>query len=122
MAEIGISMSETLMQWDGTGTADSDAASPAFSVAAVCVIQLSTNNSDFLIHIDGRLLGDFLIGVTNPDHTFLKRVNIFTVSFPGEGSVFQQESEEKQLHPGWKEIFIFLRVDVNLAQILNTWW
>lgn len=78
------------------------------AVAAPCVIYLSTNNSDFLKHIDVRLLGDFLIGVTNPDHTSLKRVNIFTVSFPGEGSVFQQEVRSNSFRLGEGKSSFFL--------------
>lgn len=75
-------------------------------------------------------MGNFLTGATNPDHTPLvkmrfplKRVNVFTVSFPGERSVLQQEVRTESFRVGRREIiFIFLRVDVNLAQSLKLWW
>lgn len=78
------------------------------AVAALCVIYLSTNNSDFLKYTDVRLLGDFHIGATNPDHTFLKRVHISTVSFPGEGLIFQQEVRSNSFRLGEGKYSFFL--------------
>lgn len=53
-------------------------------------------------------LGDFLIGATNPDHTSLKRVHISTVSFPGEGSVFQKEVRSNSFRLGEGRSSFFL--------------
>lgn len=51
------------------------------AVAAPHVIYLSTNNSDVLKYTV-KLLGDFLFGATNPDHTSL-----------GKDGVSSEESE-----------------------------
>lgn len=53
----------------------------------------------------------------------LKRVQVFTVSSPGEESVLQQEVRSESSRLGWRKIFLmFLRVDVNLAWPLKMWY
>lgn len=96
MAETGASaMSETLIQCGGTGTAVS-LVQPnlCLAVAAPCVIYLSTNNSDFLKHIDVRLLGDFLIGGHKSRPHFSEESKYFHCQFPKGRVSFPAESEE----------------------------
>lgn len=69
------------------------AASLGLAVTGPCVIFLRTNNSDFMKYIHVRLLGDFLIGATNPDHTSLEKDGISSEESMFSLSVSQEKGQ-----------------------------